>query len=679
MFANNVKFVYGVSTRRLDDYYDAHLHESNHEIIKQPLPEYTQQLDFKQLKEEIDDTFMWLRTCVPSLTFPLLSRLLDFENPACFACGLDDYTKAIQGLLDTGATEWLLKEAIMEHNNLDAAALEDKVDRLENEYTDKGVVDPTEPAAKGPFVYEVRVSEFSLSIKKADVSKLRENAEWKRLENASNDNYVISFGATSANRQYKAGAYDSFVNVRQIMQYKTFLLVHPQNKHELMHCLGSKHERVQYAATELNDLFTADKLVDYYKQQPIKAELSSDYANDEDEDDGYHIDNERVFDHPEPPRKKLKLSAQPEKVESYQHSIQQATNNQSPPPMSRDASPADSNGSDQPTTDHKKEEEQTNAEDKAVLPKPDEAKPPITQLSAKTLEVDTTQNNNDENAVKKRTAPRRRRKRPKMADTKIDVSSDEDSKECATESVKDEKAEVKYHGNLVIKDGVGWAFGVPIYNEKYYDCADFAVGHKFNKKDFGKLVVVFACKSDLVTTKELRGRRSREIRKQDEKASQFITGVPDDRYRILFMECFTESKREQYHIRLQKYADKKLLEDRKNGKRKIPKFITFEPGFGIKKDMVCRLYLLLRIYRKHITEGCININDMCPPWVENDCSVIKGLNELTLNVVDLTEMDDDDDEDVDVEMTDKNQDEHTHKKVRVKREFGGFEGEYDSE
>ncbi len=61
---------------------------------------------------------------------------------------------------------------------------------------------------------------------------------------------------------------------------------------------------------------------------------------------------------------------------------------------------------------------------------------------------------------------------------------------------------------LKIIKHIGWAFGVPIYNDnednKYYESAKFPIGNAFDTEHFGKLCLDFVKKSDITRPKGLR-------------------------------------------------------------------------------------------------------------------------------------------------------------------------------
>eukprot|EP00483_Globobulimina_turgida_P010706 UN10727 len=136
---------------------------------------------------------------------------------------------------------------------------------------------------------------------------------------------------------------------------------------------------------------------------------------------------------------------------------------------------------------------------------------------------------------------------------------------------------------------------------------------------------------DLRQTTSGRQRR-REITKEEEAESQFIKGVPDWRYIGLFIECFTQKAEEELDIDLRDYICKAKLKARKK-----KKYVIYNIGYGIKKDMVFRLYTLMRIYCKFITWGLFNVETEIPPWLESDDSFMEKLCGQ-IKCIDLTDV-----------------------------------------
>lgn len=166
--------------------------------------------------------------------------------------------------------------------------------------------------------------------------------------------------------------------------------------------------------------------------------------------------------------------------------------------------------------------------------------------------------------------------------------------------------------SISFRNNIAYAHNVPIYNKNYYECADFSTNDTyFNNNEFEVLLIRFACKSDLIIDKSdsLRVQfnknqhRRRKICYKNEAEAAFISGVPDKNYITIFETCFTNNDNEKMNINLK--------QDTNNDNKK---YIIWKNNYGVKKDMKYTLYLLLRLYKKYITFGCINIDEVSPPW-----------------------------------------------------------------
>eukprot|EP01084_Bolivina_argentea_P071263 129589_1 len=159
------------------------------------------------------------------------------------------------------------------------------------------------------------------------------------------------------------------------------------------------------------------------------------------------------------------------------------------------------------------------------------------------------------------------------------------------------------------------AYGVPIYNKRYYDCAEFNIGEQFDMSEFAMLCLHFAVMRDLKITRVLRRLRGstsrrRECVQWDASETGFHNSVDNNHYRQLFHECFGyASKKDGFEIDLRDYCGEKNCQKRENRP-----FVLYDHGFYIKKDMVYRLCLLMRLVRKHIAIGLIQDPRWIAPW-----------------------------------------------------------------
>mmetsp|Transcript_26285 Transcript_26285/g.23076 ORF Transcript_26285/g.23076 Transcript_26285/m.23076 type:complete len:154 (-) Transcript_26285:10-471(-) len=100
--------------------------------------------------------------------------------------------------------------------------------------------------------------------------------------------------------------------------------------HELdMEYDNNNDQFIRYGATILDDPMSDEKLIEYYKQQPIKQEIDSD--NDED-NGNYCIQEENVFRlKQEPPNKKQRISQTQSQIQSASHRQHQHPAQPNPP------------------------------------------------------------------------------------------------------------------------------------------------------------------------------------------------------------------------------------------------------------------------------------------------------------------------------------------------------------
>ena len=192
----------------------------------------------------------------------------------------------------------------------------------------------------------------------------------------------------------------------------------------------------------------------------------------------------------------------------------------------------------------------------------------------------------------------------------------------------------KYHGkNCTRSKCLSFSFySVPIYNPRYFDCANFPVGNNFPIKDFTLKVLDIACKSDGYSTKNLRritsslytssilsssssslSQRSslilplprfRKIVDYNVIPAAFLKNIDNLEYKQLFCQCFTKNEKEMFELNFSKYSVKKNKRD----------IVIFEIGYGVNKHKIYTLYTLLNLYTKFFTIGVNNINDFYAPW-----------------------------------------------------------------
>eukprot|EP01084_Bolivina_argentea_P071264 129592_1 len=159
-----------------------------------------------------------------------------------------------------------------------------------------------------------------------------------------------------------------------------------------------------------------------------------------------------------------------------------------------------------------------------------------------------------------------------------------------------------FYSVVEIKGDIGWKYGVPIYNESYYDCVKFNIGEQFDMNEFAMLCLDLA-----VMTYEGFANYSRK-KYINKRFTGFHNYVDNNHYRQLFHECFA-SKKDGFEIDLRDYCGAAKRQQRAN-----IRFVLYDHGFYIKKDMVYRLCLLMRLVRKHIAIGLIQDPRWIAPW-----------------------------------------------------------------
>ena len=98
---------------------------------------------------------------------------------------------------------------------------------------------------------------------------------------------------------------------------------------------------------------------------------------------------------------------------------------------------------------------------------------------------------------------------------------------------------------LSIVNGVGTAYGVPIYTRQYFECADLKQKEAFPERELALLCIELAVRKDSEIRKDQYLRSSRDGRqrnrvvvKENEDKCTFEKGCPNNRYMVLFSECF---------------------------------------------------------------------------------------------------------------------------------------------
>jgi len=199
---------------------------------------------------------------------------------------------------------------------------------------------------------------------------------------------------------------------------------------------------------------------------------------------------------------------------------------------------------------------------------------------------------------------------------------------------------------LIITNDTKIAFNVPIYNSLYFDCTNInTVNIDEHKEELGQLVATFATKSDQWIKKQTRNAERIKII-YDEKSPMFLQIVPCEVYQRLFYHCFTTDAHKKYPLNVREYADAKIVALRQKVwyKRSKRPFIIFESNYGIHKEKVPTLLLLLRICHRFIIHGVVNIDTECPPWIPHNDVNYYQCTTIKREYIDLTtETDEDND------------------------------------
>eukprot|EP01084_Bolivina_argentea_P250969 420719_1 len=305
MFTNYIKLTYKYPLNILRDYVKKNMNLEP--MVVKNCIEY-ETVNFCELEKAINNRFKtWLQNR-PELTFPILSKLINFQNPGFLFGDLDKYTKTIEkyyGLQsDMGTPQWIFIEALMSVTSMDIEELEEKVVFLEDKYEEEDVYDIDADDGKDACVYELVLLPFHIGIREADMNMLNINKDWKDMEQVSSDNYVISF----ENKLHSIGVYDYFSNIGQRMRINSFCLIDINNmndKNEIMHFLSRDNEYVKYGGTMLTDALSDDKFVEYYKKMMPNE---NNYQFDEIDDGKYNINKSDIYNYKQPPMKKMKIN-----------------------------------------------------------------------------------------------------------------------------------------------------------------------------------------------------------------------------------------------------------------------------------------------------------------------------------------------------------------------------------
>eukprot|EP01084_Bolivina_argentea_P215125 365203_1 len=632
MFTNTIKLTYKTLNKTSENLRN-NMNKIDIEMVK--FKNFVECKDIKcfskLLETNLDEQLTWLsrnNDAVP-LIFPILAKLLDFQNPAALCLNLPAYANDIADLIEDGIQSWALKECI-EQSNINTNDLKNIMERLETEYDNKGVFDIYDE--KEPFIYDIQLNCFNICIKEIKndmLNNLNINKEWKDMCEVSSDNYVISFEDNDLNN----GLYDvQMKDLKQKMQIHSYLLIGEQ-KNEIMHFLDKTNMFIQYGATILNASLSDDKFIDYYKKEDINIRKENNfYDNDNNDHKLYNINNNDIYFH-EPPIKKIKTNNNKKihiKTENKRNVLKQQQQKSIAQINTADIS------DDIPIIEHKNNGRKRKREELIDSPTPI----PLSNII-----------NNTKIKIKEPSPP------------KEEIIIPKSFSECK---------KFKY---LNIKNGVGWAYNVPIYNEYYWDCANFEIDSKFDMINFAKLCIESATRKNIEIEKELRGGRKRIIVKEDEADCAFINSVPDEKYKQLFEECFTWKESEmnmRLDIDLRDYCDKEKLLKRKNRE-----FIVFERYYFIRKDMKYRLNLLLNILKKHNTYGVVKIPVILPAWYQNEEFGEAEQLALQFKCIDLTNVESDSDENQDYDVYMKyNKNANGNQEIRIKKEFMS-EDEYE--
>ena len=198
------------------------------------------------------------------------------------------------------------------------------------------------------------------------------------------------------------------------------------------------------------------------------------------------------------------------------------------------------------------------------------------------------------------------------------TESDEDDGDANMQSVCDTN-----DGELSIVNGVGTAYGVPIYTSEYFDCAELKRDGPFPMTTFAELCIELATRKDSEIRKDQNLRPSRDGRqrrravvKDNEAPCLFVSGCPDPHYLLLFEQCFVSLRSTScLKMNLDEYLP---LAKRKERKKQCKRFVLFKRGFGVHRDFRHRLFILMSILRKWMVWGVLNVSKVSPPWMAVD-------------------------------------------------------------
>eukprot|EP01083_Nonionella_stella_P280356 953783_1 len=653
---------------------------SNSTVIKNESVElkYTD-LDWNALFEDIKDTFVWLSKSKYGMpmTFPFLALLFDFKNPSCFCDGIKEFSDEVHCLLDEGTMNWVMERVIMSMTNMNVKELHERVERMEDK-SDAGGFDIDDENGMAPLVYDIELHKMQMVVQEAD-SDIVEHHDWKAMYKVSTFNYLVSF----------CDGFNEFSDEMQQRMITNGFLLTDDKRNELMMMLKGSDCIQQYGACTLMNPLSDQNFIKYWK----KTKTSSDTVDINQNSSRYII-----YEPQQPPLKKQKIIMKQEPIQNVKPTqvVERSDSSDEEMIMPRVQSPLNripkhgaavrqtkaithvyTNNEDEPivTSHHNMQNKiqtpianqiQTVQTPHTSVPSDnDDDNAPIVSIpivsninsdhvlprsfSAHASNIVKTESSFGVTILSEENRPLRKRKRkPKLKPMSFTETISTDNN-CTTQEAKilsSVNTDAK-HCNLTIdSNGVGWAFGVPIYHEWYFDCADFK---GIEMKDFAFLVRIFAAKTDLEIVKDLRqigassGPRRRTVKKPDEAPCQFLKEVYSAEYRSLFVECFTVDDDALMDFDLREWTQHDILQ--KRGRRA---YVIYQSSYGIKECMKERLYLLLKIYHKYSSCGCVHVDQMSPPWVRKmECIVDSITSKFT--AIDLTgteDMDEDEDDDL---------------------------------
>eukprot|EP01083_Nonionella_stella_P176052 614921_1 len=659
-------------------------------------------LDWDALYEEIKSTFVWLSVNRTRMIFPFLARLFDFKNPSLFAMDkIKAFGETVDDMLDEGTTNWLMERAILAMTNMDTEELEQRRESLEDKY-ENGGFDIDDEEAMPPTKYNVQLHKMQIVIREADAD-ISEHKEWKAMMQVSpiQNNYVVSFIN-----------HPILMTMRERMIKNGFRLFEHRNELMHCLKKGTNPDCIQYGATMLTNPLYDDKFVDYYKKiapdctvdttqngnsryiiyeptepprkkqkidldaNPFMEAVHSSTKCEANQDISTHNGSKQSIETRDDKASiRSPLNRIPKKTKRVyphtKHSQLIVSKAIRTPPSSSDDEPIIP-FANQIQAQDEKEAPPSSSDDEAIVPSADDDIAPIvsipivsninndhalprsfsvnhpTSTDANTSDTVKIESHFGE-AILEANKPLKRPKRklkpkPKpMSFTTTDNTNNTELKPQKSSVNRDTKIP-----NLSIdSSGVGWAFGVPIYNEWYFDCADLVLdGPLEYNREFADLVVHVACRTDLEIVRTLRARPGRAARRTIKRYNQsecgFLKDVYSPVYRDLFMECFTLGD-DAMDIDLHEFVSHEKLQ-----KRGFRKYIIYEAYHGIKEGMGKRLYLLLKIYVKHITIGCVLVPPIRPPWSPLVAIIVETMTKK-FEAIDLTAIEDnDEDEDDDL-------------------------------